>query len=96
MSVTAPSTPLTGHGDPIMVPADATEMLQYEGEVVVVIGKECRNVTEEQALDYVLGYTIGNDVSERTWQRKRPHHVARQKHRHLQADGTLDRHRRGS
>ncbi len=60
---------LTGHGDPIMVPADATEMLQYEGEVVVVIGKECRNVTEEQALDYVLGYTIGNDVSERTWQR---------------------------
>ena len=60
---------LTGHSDPIMVPADATEMLQYEGEVVVVIGKECRNVTEEQALDYVLGYTIGNDVSERTWQR---------------------------
>ena len=54
---------------PIIVPKDATELVQYEGELVVVIGKECKNVTQEQALDYVLGYTIGNDVSERTWQR---------------------------
>ena len=54
---------------PIIVPSDATELLQYEGELVVVIGKECKNVTQERALDYVLGYTIGNDVSERTWQR---------------------------
>ena len=54
---------------PIIVPSDATELLQYEGELVVVIGKECKNVTQDQALDYVLGYTIGNDVSERTWQR---------------------------
>ena len=36
---------------------------------MVVIGKTCKNVTESQALDYVFGYTIGNDVSERTWQR---------------------------
>ena len=54
---------------PIIVPKDATELVQYEGELVVVIGKECKNVTQDQALDYVLGYTIGNDVSERTWQR---------------------------
>ena len=54
---------------PIIVPSDATELLQYEGELVVVIGKECKNVTQDQALDYALGYTIGNDVSERTWQR---------------------------
>jgi 2-keto-4-pentenoate hydratase/2-oxohepta-3-ene-1,7-dioic acid hydratase in catechol pathway len=60
---------LTGQGDPIVVPADATDELQYEGEVVVVIGKECRNVSQDEALDYVLGYTIGNDVSERYWQR---------------------------
>ena len=60
---------LTGPDDPIIVPADATEELQYEGEVVVVIGKECRQVSEDEALDYVLGYTIGNDVSERYWQR---------------------------
>jgi 2-keto-4-pentenoate hydratase/2-oxohepta-3-ene-1,7-dioic acid hydratase in catechol pathway len=44
-------------------------MLQYEGELVVVIGKQCKNVSQEEALDYVFGYTIGNDVSERTWQR---------------------------
>ena len=54
---------------PIIVPKDATELVQYEGELVVVIGKDCKNVTQAQALDYVLGYTIGNDVSERTWQR---------------------------
>ena len=60
---------LVPDGHDIIVPADATEQLQYEGELVAVIGKTCRNVSEEEALDYVLGYTIGNDVSERTWQR---------------------------
>jgi 2-keto-4-pentenoate hydratase/2-oxohepta-3-ene-1,7-dioic acid hydratase in catechol pathway len=60
---------LVPHEHPIIVPKDATEMLQYEGELVVVIGKQCKNVSQEEALDYVFGYTIGNDVSERTWQR---------------------------
>ena len=60
---------LVPDGHDIIVPADATEQLQYEGELVAVIGKTCRNVSETEALDYVLGYTIGNDVSERTWQR---------------------------
>lgn len=60
---------LAPHGHDIVVPADATEELQYEGELVAVIGKTCRNVSEAEALDYVLGYTIGNDVSERYWQR---------------------------
>ena len=60
---------LTSDGEPIIVPKDATEIFQYEGELVAVIGKQCKNVSEEEALDYVLGYTIGNDVSERTWQR---------------------------
>ena len=60
---------LVPDGHDIIVPADATEQLQYEGELVAVIGKTCRNVSEAEALDYVLGYTIGNDVSERTWQR---------------------------
>src|SRR5215467_2264882 len=53
----------------IVIPKDATDQVQYEGELVVVIGKQCRRVSEAQALDYVFGYTIGNDVSERTWQR---------------------------
>jgi len=60
---------LIADGQPIMIPADASEQVQYEGELVVVIGRLCRNVPEEEALDYVFGYTIGNDVSERTWQK---------------------------
>jgi 2-keto-4-pentenoate hydratase/2-oxohepta-3-ene-1,7-dioic acid hydratase in catechol pathway len=55
--------------EPIVIPKDATELVQYEGELVVVIGKQCKRVSESEVLDYVLGYTIGNDVSERTWQR---------------------------
>jgi 2-keto-4-pentenoate hydratase/2-oxohepta-3-ene-1,7-dioic acid hydratase in catechol pathway len=55
--------------EPIVIPADATDQVQYEGELVVVIGKQCKRVSEAAALDYVFGYTIGNDVSERTWQR---------------------------
>lgn len=45
--------------------------VDYEGELVIVIGKPVKNVSEEDALDYVLGYTIANDVSARTWQKKR-------------------------
>ncbi|MEZ5815805.1 MAG: fumarylacetoacetate hydrolase family protein [Hyphomicrobiaceae bacterium] len=60
---------LVAHGADVVIPADATDKVQYEGELVAVIGKACRNVSEKEALDYVLGYTIGNDVSERTWQK---------------------------
>ncbi len=60
---------LIAHNEPIVIPKDATELVQYEGELVAVIGKTCRRVSESEALDYVFGYTIGNDVSERTWQR---------------------------
>ncbi|MCZ6546991.1 MAG: fumarylacetoacetate hydrolase family protein, partial [Deltaproteobacteria bacterium] len=60
---------LIPHEEPIIIPKDATDLVQYEGELVVVIGKTCKKVSKEEALDYVLGYTIGNDVSERSWQR---------------------------
>lgn len=60
---------LIAHNEPIVIPRDASQHVQYEGELVAVIGKTCRRVSEDHALDYVLGYTIGNDVSERTWQR---------------------------
>jgi len=60
---------ITGPDDPIIVPADATELLQYEGEIVAVIGKQAKHLTYDNWADCVLGYTIGNDVSERTWQR---------------------------
>ena len=59
---------LIAHGNPIIIPSDATEKVQYEGELVVVIGTEAKGMTEKNALDCVFGYTIGNDVSERSWQ----------------------------
>ncbi len=43
--------------------------MQYEGELVAVIGKTAKGLSESEALSCVFGYTIGNDVSERTWQR---------------------------
>lgn len=60
---------LIGQNEPIVIPAEATDEVQYEGELVVVIGKEAKHLSEENALSCVLGYTIGNDVSERSWQR---------------------------
>ncbi|MEX0729760.1 MAG: fumarylacetoacetate hydrolase family protein [Aquisalimonadaceae bacterium] len=60
---------LIAHGDKVVIPHDATEKVQYEGELVVVIGKQARHLSEKDALSCVLGYTIGNDVSERTWQK---------------------------
>lgn len=61
-------TSLIADGENIVVPKDATN-LHYEGEMVIVIGKTARDVDRESALDYVFGATIGNDVSERAWQR---------------------------
>jgi 2-keto-4-pentenoate hydratase/2-oxohepta-3-ene-1,7-dioic acid hydratase in catechol pathway len=59
---------LIAHEEPVVIPADATKV-QYEGELAVVIGKRAKNVNEAEALTCVLGYTIGNDVSERLWQK---------------------------
>ena len=57
-------------GDPIMLPTKLkSTQVDYECELVVVIGKACKNATKENALDYVLGYTCGNDVSARDWQK---------------------------
>ena len=61
---------LIAAGEAIVIPADATEQVQYEGELVAVIGRECKNLTRENALTAVMGWTIGNDVSERSWQKQ--------------------------
>jgi len=66
---------LVAHGEDIVKPADSTELFQYEAELVAVIGKTGRNVTPEQAWDLIFGWTIGNDVSERTWQRSDPTNI---------------------
>jgi len=61
------ATSIVGPGDDIVIPPD-TEQVHEEGELVAVIGRRARNVSESKALDYVLGYTCGNDVSARDWQ----------------------------
>lgn len=56
---------------PIVIPGRlASHEVDYECELAVVIGKACKNVPRERALDYVLGYTAANDVSARDWQLK--------------------------
>ena len=62
-------TSLIGPDDTIIRPKD-TERLDEEAELVVVIKDRCRNVSAEQAMQHVLGYTCGNDVSARDWQAK--------------------------
>ncbi len=59
---------LIAHGEPVVIPADARKV-QYEGELAVVIGRRAKNLSEADALSCVLGYSIGNDVSERVWQK---------------------------
>jgi 2-keto-4-pentenoate hydratase/2-oxohepta-3-ene-1,7-dioic acid hydratase in catechol pathway len=54
--------------DPILLPSN-TDQVDYEAELVVIIARDCKNVAKHQALDYVLGYTCGNDVSARDWQK---------------------------
>ncbi|GAO15960.1 uncharacterized protein UV8b_02471 [Ustilaginoidea virens] len=67
-----PATSLSGPSDPIPVPLVAQEGsgLDYECELVIVIGKRCTDIEESDALDCVLGFSVGNDVSHRDWQMK--------------------------
>jgi len=62
---------IIGPGDIIEHPIETKE-LDYEVELVAVIGREGRRIPPEKALDYVAGYTVGHDVSARDWQLKMP------------------------
>src|SRR5262249_42028005 len=62
-----PST-IIGNGDAITWSESITKEVDWEGELTVVIGKRARNVSEDDALSHVFGYTIGNDVSARDLQ----------------------------
>jgi 2-keto-4-pentenoate hydratase/2-oxohepta-3-ene-1,7-dioic acid hydratase in catechol pathway len=68
-----PVTALTGHRNAIVIPRVASDPpeVDYEAELAVVIGREAKDVAEKDAMDYVLGYTIANDVTARRWQGKR-------------------------
>jgi 2-keto-4-pentenoate hydratase/2-oxohepta-3-ene-1,7-dioic acid hydratase in catechol pathway len=64
-----PVTSLIGSGEAIRLPLWAGR-IDYEGELAVIIGRRCRNLREDEALDAVLGYTCFNDVTARELQRK--------------------------
>ncbi len=58
--------------DPIQIPTHLPSAeVDYEAELAVVIGERCKNVSRDDALDYVLGYTCANDVSARDWQKRK-------------------------
>jgi len=59
---------IVGPDEPVLLPKMAPNEVDYEAELVIVIGKQAKNVPENEAADYVLGYTCGNDVSARDCQ----------------------------
>jgi 2-keto-4-pentenoate hydratase/2-oxohepta-3-ene-1,7-dioic acid hydratase in catechol pathway len=65
------NTALVGHGVAIELPAIA-ERVDYEAELVAVIGRSGKNIAAERALEHVAGYACGHDVSARDWQKGRP------------------------
>jgi 2-keto-4-pentenoate hydratase/2-oxohepta-3-ene-1,7-dioic acid hydratase in catechol pathway len=60
-----------GHECPVVIPAVCGDEVDYEGELAVVLSRDCRNVSEPQALKCIAGYTVANDVSARIWQLER-------------------------
>jgi len=73
------STSVLSPGDPIVLPHLTPNEVDYEAELAVVIGKSAKNVPESRALDVVLGYTCGNDVTARDAQMKLDKQWARAK-----------------
>lgn len=64
-------TALAAHGDPIVLPR-LSQKVDYEAELVAVIGVGGRHIALDPALEHVAGYTCGNDVSARDWQSQKP------------------------
>jgi 2-keto-4-pentenoate hydratase/2-oxohepta-3-ene-1,7-dioic acid hydratase in catechol pathway len=64
-------TCVVGPGEDVHMPR-VSNLLDYEGELAIVIGKRCRHVPVEQAPDVIAGYTITNDLSVRDWQLRTP------------------------
>jgi len=62
-----PSTSVIGPGDPVRMPDTRVD---YEGELAVVIGRLCREVPRERVPEVIFGYTCGNDITARDWQRE--------------------------
>lgn len=64
-------TAVRADGDPVVLPPESTKV-DYEAELVVVIGKAGRRIPQSRAMDHVAGYCVGNDVSARDWQLETP------------------------
>lgn len=64
-----PTSTLRGDGARVHVP-EVTHRIDYEGEILVVMGERCRNVDRDDALSFVAGYCLANDLSARDWQRR--------------------------
>jgi len=62
---------IVGPEEPICLPASSSKV-DYEVELVVVVDRRAKDVSKAEAMDYVAGYTVGNDVSARDWQLKKP------------------------
>jgi len=59
---------IIGHNEHIVLPEAGPDLVDYEAELAVVIGKQAKNIAADKAMDYIFGYTCANDVSARDWQ----------------------------
>lgn len=73
-----PSTTLTHPGQPVKIPEVSPDHVDWELELGIIIGKACKGVSEADALDYVAGYTVINDISDRKF-RPNPGRTEREK-----------------
>ncbi len=76
----------TGHGEPLMLPPESPQF-DYEGEIVLVIGKGGRRISQERALDHVFGLTVCNEGSVRDWMRHAKFNVTQGKN--FDASGSI-------
>eukprot|EP00505_MAST-04D_sp_SCG-Rhode-Island_P005223 Stramenopile-MAST_4_protein_5223 len=65
------NTAITGPNSPVYFDSSMTQEMDWEVEMVIVIGKEGKFIKKENAMDYVVGYTVAHDVSARDWQLKK-------------------------
>ncbi len=68
---TKAGTSINGPYDPILIPK-VSQTVDYEAELVAIIGKTGKNISEQDAAAHVFGYCVGNDVTERFWQHRTP------------------------
>jgi 2-keto-4-pentenoate hydratase/2-oxohepta-3-ene-1,7-dioic acid hydratase in catechol pathway len=77
-----PSSTLNTHLAPVLIPLVSPDHVDWECELGVVIGEVCKGVSEEEALDYVAGYTVVNDITDRKY-RPNPGRKTRERDKHF-------------